>query len=120
MSLRHLAIACVLVICVPAVARGDEPRPLPRPATSLDTGDGVIRMPGGFEFHVPRGSLILQPDARSAMDLETKRLQDAETRLEAENRSLKKTAAEWQPGWKLLLSATLVGLVGGAYLGYKL
>lgn len=125
MSLRTLVLTCAIVICVPSVASGDDAPPpgvtlLPRPDTVLVTGFGVIRMPNGFDYFVPQGSHILQPEAYSELDLEMKRLQDAETRLLAENRSMRETASSWQPGWKTLTLTFVAGLVGGAYIYSKL
>lgn len=51
------------------------------------------------------------------LDAEMKRLQDAETRLRAENSSLKESA---QPGWMVLASALAVGVVLGVYVDRKL
>lgn len=126
MSLRHLAIITAIVICVPAIAEGDDATPpdgvhlLPTQHVTLNTGFGVIRMPGGFDYFVPEGSHILQPDAYSRLDLEMRRLQESEVRLVAENKSMRITAKEWQPGWVVLLSATVVGVASGIYIGLKL
>lgn len=64
--------------------------------------------------------MITTPDARSALDIEWKRLQDAEVRLAAENTSLRSSANAWTPGWITLTSAIVTGLAGGIYLGTKL
>lgn len=127
MSARRAAAAlvAVLVICAPSLAHGDDARPdgvhlLPRPDTEISTGFGVIRMPNGFEYFVPQGSHIVQPEAYDSLDREMRRLQELETRLTAENNSLRETASGWQPGWKILATTLIVGLAGGVYLGSKL
>jgi hypothetical protein len=61
-------------------------------------------------------------DERSwvTLDEEQRRLQDQETRLTAENKSLRATASAWQPGWKTLTLTLAVGLAGGWYLNSRL
>lgn len=61
---------------------------------------------------LPAGRFLAEP-GWSALDLEMRRLQDAETRLTAENTSLRKNADAWRPGWKTLTGAVLVGVALG-------
>lgn len=44
---------------------------------------------GGTDLDLPPGWYVVPPDKWSALDLEMRRLQDAETRLTAENESLR-------------------------------
>lgn len=68
---------------------------------------------------VPPGVYV--PEGRwEALDVEMRRLQDQETRLSAENKSLRESAGSWQPGWYTLTATLLTGLVGGWYLHEKL
>lgn len=118
---RSLAIfAAVLVVCAPTVASGDDVVELPRPHVELTSGDAIVTTVGGIKFRVPQGSHIIVPESYSLLDAEMKRLQEQEVRLTAENKSLRKTAAGWQPGWKILLSTAVVALATGAYYGAKL
>ena len=73
-----------------------------------DTNPDVeLRLPPGYFF---------DEDAYKLLDTEVRRLQDSEMRLGAENKSLRNTAEGWQPGWKILASAVVLGLVGGWYI----
>lgn len=63
---------------------------------------------------------FLDETSYTALDLEMRRLQDAETRLGAENTSLRKTTTSWQPGWKTVVTVFLVGVSGGVYIHSKL
>jgi hypothetical protein len=49
-----------------------------------------------------------------------KRLQDAETRLRAENASLRKDAGGITFGWYTLGTALVLGLAGGYYVSTKI
>ncbi len=99
------------------------PEPIPGGHLRLFSSPGVLRLlegpSAGRTFVVPPLSHVLDPVQWSVLDDELKRLQTAEVRLTAENGSLRATAKEWQPGWKILLSTLVVGLAGGVYLGSK-
>lgn len=73
----------------------------------------------GTKLELPPGYFLDEPTWKR-LDDELKRLQEAETRLRAENESFRKSAQEWQPGWKTLLGATLSGIAIGAYAYSKL
>jgi hypothetical protein len=70
-------------------------------------------------LRLPAGRFI-DEDSWQRMDRETRRLQEVETRITAENKSYEKTARSWQPGWKVLTATFVVGLVAGAYAFEKL
>jgi len=55
----------------------------------------------------------------SRLDTEMRRLQDAETRLTAENESLRESANEIGFGWYALGAALVVGFAGGLYVGLR-
>lgn len=124
MSLRTAlaALALVVVLTVPSITSGDDGvvLPMPTPQLRLTTGDGILQAPSGLRYRIPLGSHIMNPDAWSEHDLEMRRLQELEVRLSAENKSMRATAKEWQPGWKVLLGAAVVGLSGGFYLHSRL
>ena len=69
---------------------------------------------GGTTLRLPPSYILTEP-AWDVLDLEMKRLQDAETRLDAENQSLRKSAGTWSPGWKSLVTVFAVGLGVGIY-----
>jgi hypothetical protein len=66
---------------------------------------------GGSTLQLPPG-YFLDEDLWKKLDNEVKRLQDAETRLTAENKELKRTANG--ATWSLVLGALVVGTVVGA------
>ena len=72
---------------------------------------GCIRLPAGY---------FLDEPTYDKLDVSVKALQDAKTKLEAENANLRKTVSTWQPGWKSLLVTTLTALALGAYAEHKL
>jgi len=120
---RRLAVAltAALTITAPSVALGD-PEPLPTEHVVVRTEGATVVVPGEPSpriFGLPVGSHLLTPPSWERLDVEFKRLQEAETRLRAENDSFRKTAASWQPGWKILLTTLVVGVAGGVYLGTR-
>lgn len=54
------------------------------------------------------------------LDVSLREAQDARTRLTAENKSLRASAAGWQPGWRTLAATVLAGLAAGWYVHDKL
>lgn len=73
----------------------------PLPSHTRITTDGVeVVTPNGKRYPLPVGSHILDGTSFEKLDLEMKRLQDAETRYTAENKSLKDSLqASPQIGW---------------------
>lgn len=73
----------------------------------------TVTTEGGTTRQLPPG-YFLDEDSYGKLDTEMRRLQDQETRLGAENRSLKGTLSSWQPGWLVVVGA----VVGGVALGW--
>lgn len=67
-----------------------------------------------------RPGRYLDDDAWAKLDAETRRLQTAETRLAAENASMRKSLAGWRPGWKTLALALASGIAAGTYVAVKI
>lgn len=88
---------------------------------------GYLHFPGrtqlttesGLHLSLPPGYFLDEP-THDKLDTEVKRLQDQETRLVAENQSLKKSLSSWQPGWVTIVSFLAAGIAGGVYLHSKL
>jgi hypothetical protein len=72
----------------------------------------TLRKDNGEEFRLPPGHFY-DVDTWQEVDNEFKRLQNQETRLTAENKSLKESLDTWKPGWVAVTSAVLVGVLGG-------
>lgn len=74
---------------------------------------------GGSKLDLPPG-YFYDEATHAALDVEVKRLQTVETRLTAENESLRSTLSTWQPPTYLLVTTFVIGLGLGAYLVSKL
>jgi hypothetical protein len=106
---RFLACAVVVAILSLGATTAAEPLPEVTPITESVT----IRADGGAELRVPPGYYVPTP-TWAALDAEMKRLGDAETRLAAENKSLRASLNEG-PGWgTMLIAATAAALGMGA------
>lgn len=71
----------------------------------------------GTQYRFPPGHFYDDPTWQN-LDAEVKRLQDQETRLKAENKSLRESFEGWSPGWFTVTIAILVGAgagIGGYY-----
>lgn len=116
MRRRAFAIAAVIVLTSPE-ANGDVY--VPRLGEILHLQSSTTgRTDGGTDLRLPPGYFLDEPTFQ-AKDVEMRRLQEAETRLKAENDSFRKTQKEWQPGWKLMMSALVIGIAGGVYVRSK-
>lgn len=122
---RSAKFAVALLLVSSSIARGDDACP-PPPTVEVDLGGPVrLRTPsaviteGGSSLRLPAGYYLAEP-LWTSWELKLRRLQDAETRLTAENDSLRKSAAGWSPGWRTLATALLVGMVAGGYGYHKL
>lgn len=120
--LKVLIVAVVFVILTAprALAQpAEEPEvlPMPKPHLLLRTGPGVLKGPDGKLYDVPQLSHVLTPDKFNELDAEMMRLQEVETRLQAENKSLRQSAdsVPWLP----VAVGVGLGIVVGAYVGIK-
>lgn len=127
MSLRARCVVGTLLVLLASRDADSEPAPFPD-APKTSTGATKIKtdemrwlcvpgVPVERCIELPAGRFMDEP-TWLAVDAEFHRLQDAETRLGAENASLRDTAKDWQPGWKLLAVTFAAGIVGGA-LAYR-
>lgn len=70
-------------------------------------------------IELPAGRFVSE-DGWGRLDAEMRRLQDAETRLKAENASMRGSLDSWSPGWMTMLGTFVAGAAAGAYLVHKL
>jgi len=114
-----IATAAALLAASAGVAYGDPSAPSTATEPLHLQSESHIVTKGGSELELPPGYFISEPDF-DKLDTEFRRLQDQETRLEAENKSLKDSTSGWQPGWLTLAGAVVTGLALGWYAHDKL
>ncbi len=74
--------------------------------------DTTLTKDNGQQYRLPPGRFFDEPTFQE-LDTELKRLQNQETRLSAENKSLMESLDTWRPGWLAITTAVLVGIGGG-------
>jgi hypothetical protein len=109
--------AAIVLVVMLASARGAAEPTRSCPDTTVPCHlhmreETTVTKDNGQEFRFPPGHFLNDP-TYSVLDDELRRLQDSETRLKAENQSLRGAIAGWQPGWL----TTVVVFIGGAALG---
>jgi hypothetical protein len=112
-----IAVTALVLAAYSGAAYG-EPAPTPPPAPSgflHMRSSSTLRTDGGSELRLPPGYFMDEP-TYDKLDAETRRLQDAELRLTVENKSLRKSASGWQPGWYTIAGFVATSLVAGWYL----
>lgn len=114
------AVATLCLVLCAARAAADPAPTVPIPENVTITSPGAILDVAMKRFDVPRGTHILSPRKWVKLDTEVRRLQDAETRLTAENTYMRKRVEGWQPGWKTLTITALSAIATGVYLGHRL
>ena len=115
---RKLTIAAIVLVSLAARAAAD-PVPLPQGHVRLTLGEGTLTTYEGSQYVLPLGTHILTYDTWQLLDNEVRRLQEQETRLSAENKSLKKSADNWNLGWYGVAAGALIGVAAGIYVGLK-
>jgi hypothetical protein len=100
---RRRACALVAALIVLHVTRpaGGEPIKVKSPST--------LRTDKGSEVRLPPGVFLSQPEY-DELDVEVRRLQDAETRLRAENISLRNSLRDTPSPWIGLVGVALTGI----------
>ncbi len=116
---RSVLVAAVAYHLLSATAAA-EPFPEPEPIGDEVihvTVPSVLTVPSGGAYALPPGWFLPEP-RWDALDFEVRRLQDAETRLGAENRYLRDEAGG-TVGWRAVVAglagALAVGIAVGAY-----
>lgn len=112
-----IAVA-ILVLLYATEVRADAPVPPPAADHLVWTEPTVLCWPGLIGCVALAPGYYLSTPKFNILDTEMRRLQDQETRLIAENNSLR-SSADSVP-WPVLAVAASVGLCLGIYIGYKL
>lgn len=106
-DLTSVAVFALIVVAVCRCTAHADPAPdmsnvhLNSASSCTTAGGSSITLPPGF---------FLDEIKHAALDAELRRLQDAETRLSAENVSFRAQAPGWQPGWKTILTTVIVSM----------
>ena len=120
---RTVIVVAVLVALSRSAAADPTPpatAPVPAPTNFLHVSvPWHLSTDSGTKLDLPP-SYVLDEPSFSKLDVEMKRLQDAETRLTAENKSLKTAVSGWQPGWWTLATTVVVGAGLGWYAHSKI
>lgn len=115
MRARLTATAALTVLLASAEVAAAEPAPSPVLVQTVEPRLLCVPpMPSTTCRELPPGRFV-DAGTWARIDAEHRRLQDSETRLIAENRSLRASADEWRPGWKTLATALAVGIGVGWY-----
>lgn len=118
------AAAFVVITLLTASAAADEPAPAdPMPTATVLApwrilSASSLTTEAGSTLALPAGVVIVTADGWEALDVEVRRLQEAEVRLGAENHSLRASAKAAGPGWGtlvLVVSAFGAGIVAARY-----
>ncbi len=107
------AAAATMGASLPATLTPDLSKPL-----QLLSGS-VVETDGGSDLRLPPGRFLTEP-VWSKFDAEIRRLQNAETNLTAQNKSLQAALGGWQPGWWTLLTMACGAGAAGWWLHGKL
>ncbi len=117
---RLCAVTAALVtflLTTSAAADGAPVEAPPTPHLQLTTPMLLTRNDGATRM-LPPGHFFDNP-AYDKIEKEIKRLQDQETRLTAENFSLRKATEGWTPGWKTVASVFVTGVTIGIYVATR-
>lgn len=121
---RRIAIAIAVGVLLASASAAADPDPTSPPAVPILTDWLHFNTPahvvtdGGADLRIPMGYFLDEP-TWAKREVELKRLQDAETRLTAENTSFRASASSWQPGWVTAAIVFAGGLASGWYIYAK-
>lgn len=108
-----VAITIALLIMSARVAADPDHPCVPSAPCHLHMrAETILVKDDGHQFRLPPGHFLDDP-AYLVLDDTLHGLQDAKTRLTAENQSLRGAVAGWQPGWLTFATALVGGFVGG-------
>lgn len=110
MKARAQAAALALVLLAGTRAAAEPTHLLGASTVTMHESGHALDLPPGY---------FLPEDDWDALDLEVHRLQDSETKLKAENQSLRKSAGSWGPGFKTSIGILIVGAAVGAYAAHR-
>ena len=107
----RVLIAAIVIVATSRAAAEPVHLHMRTPSTVTTEGGNTRQLPPGY---------FLDEDSYTKLDAEMRRLQEQETRLGAENRSLRGTLSSWQPGWIVVTVAIASGVALGWYVNSQL
>ncbi len=113
MRRRRIVIGVALALMLSDHVDADPYVPTPGELLHLKT-PSTAKTDGGTDLRLPPGYFRDEP-SHVKYDLELRRLQEAEVRLAAENKSLRKSAQGISFGWYALAGALVTGFAAGVY-----
>lgn len=113
-----MAFAAALLVTLLSGGAAAEPQPVSDERPTHVKSPSTLRTDGGSERRLPPGYFLPEP-VWDKLDREVARLQTAETRLSAENASLRDSASAL-PGWQAGVAVAALGLLVGGACGWYL
>lgn len=107
----RVLLAAIVILATTRAAADPVHLHMRSPSTVTTDGGTTLKLPPGY---------FLDEESYGKLDTEVRRLQEQETRLVAENGSLRKTLSSWRPGWVVVVSAVVSGVAIGVYAHSKL
>lgn len=101
----------LLVVVIIAVLQGAAYADPPTKPAQFQSAT-VCTTTAGSKIELPPGWWIVPPERWSELDLELRRLQEAETRLKAENATLTASIENARPAWYWISGALVAGFTG--------
>lgn len=123
MRIARYAFVAILSMALVGVGGFADPAPVKGPTfVHLNSPRlACLGTQGDLKYCVQLGQgYFMDEPTYSILDAEMRRLQDAETRLKAENASLRASTAGWQPGWMTLMFAAAATATAAIYVEHKL
>jgi hypothetical protein len=125
----QLAVAAGVILLARAATADPAPTPphgttgagSPTPGETFEhiESPSTLKTDGGTELRLPPGYFLDEP-SWDRLNTNMRALQDLDTRLMAENQSMKASLASWQPGWWVVAGAVASGIALGWYLHEEL
>jgi hypothetical protein len=127
MRIRRAVTTAVILTLLASRAVADPALPAPAPTVVTPDltapvhlhSDATCTTAGGSSLTLPPGYFLAEP-VWTKFDTTTKTLQDTDTEITAENKSLRASAAGWQPGWYTLGTVLVSAFIAGIYVRGKL
>ncbi len=112
-SSRHRRVGFVVACAVTLLATRAAAEPAPSDRLRMRE-PATLTVASGKTYELPPGRWMAE-HVFEEKEAELKAAQESTVRLTAERDSYKKSAEQWQPGWKFAVSALVAGIAIGVY-----